>query len=193
MFMNLRPCYIEVSCANNQVMVCRQIGTLIAGRNGQIVPIPDSLYIPGCMTLFSVKQVTDMGFIVVFSQHTADIYKSETQLKNHKPFITSKKKLSDKLWHLEMKKPHVYKNSIDERKPKSKGDQVCANFLDKFAPDVSADRLHQRYIHYNLPYLQRKFPHLKNTKSLCWCDACTCMRGRTKISPTRGQRWTLIR
>ena len=130
------------------------------------------------MTLFSVKQLTDMGFIVVFSQHTADIYKSETQLKNHKPFITSKKKLSDKLWHLEMKKPHVYKNSIDERKPKSKGDQVCANFLDKFAPDVSADRLHQRYIHYNLPYLQKKFPHLKNTKSLCWCDACTCMRGR---------------
>jgi hypothetical protein len=65
-FVYLEPCHIVVECANNERMICKFNGPLVVSHTGHEIVMMNSLYIPGCVTLLSVNQMTDQDFIVMF-------------------------------------------------------------------------------------------------------------------------------
>ena len=58
MFTDLHPCNVNVTCANGQVMKCSLMGTIVITSNGKAISIENSLFIPECLTLISISQLT---------------------------------------------------------------------------------------------------------------------------------------
>ena len=161
-FLFLEPCHVVVECANNERMVCKLNGPLVIKHEGNEIVMANSLYIPGCVTLLSVNQMTDLDFVIVFTKGNVEIYKSRADVHNSKPYIRTEKKIGAKLWTLPVKGCTPYH-----------GNKVkFTAYMAKFCNDANPDVIHARYCHLNLGYLRKKFPIFTNTEKLCWCDAC---------------------
>ncbi len=161
-FIFLEPCNIIVECANNERMNCKLHGPLVITHKGHEIVMANSLYIPGCVTLLSVNQMTDIDFIVMFAKDHVEIFKSRSDVQNNKPYIRTEKKLGAKLWTVPVKGCTPYH-----------GNKVkFTAFMAKFCNDANPDVVHARYCHLNLGYLRKKFPLFTNIEKLCWCDAC---------------------
>lgn len=174
LFKNLHPCFIRVRCANGEIMTCTQMGTIIISHNHKKIIIKDALFIPRCVTLISVNQLTSMGLQVLLKSDAAKIFKSEHDLMTNKPVIESEKRLSEKLWTVPLKVLTPYKFETKGKDPES----AFSTFLSGITNECDPNLLHARYAHFLLPYLKVKWPHLKNVENLCWCDACASMMGR---------------
>ena len=103
MFKNLRPCYVVVMCANNASMVCREMGTLTICHGRNVLIIEDCLFIPGCMTLISVHQLTKLGLLILLFNTGLCAYKSVYDVRRDTPFFKTEKQLNDKMWTLPLK------------------------------------------------------------------------------------------
>ena len=164
LFVNLSPCYVVVYCANGNNMVARWKGTMIISNHKKELLIPDSLYIPNCVTLISASQLTNqMGLKVFLEDSGASIFRNWNDVVHGHPLIKSDKKLDDKLWYLKIKR-------VDPANFKNRKGYV--NYLSKIIKDIDPWILHQRYGHVNLPYLRHLFPVLKNCEQLKACDGC---------------------
>ena len=161
-FIFLEPCHVVVECANNERMVCKWNGPLVITHEGHEIVMTNSLYIPGCVTLLSVNQMTDLDFIVMFTKGNVEIFKSRSDVHDSKPYIRTEKKIGAKLWTVPVKGCTPYH-----------GNKVkFTAYMAKFCNDANPDIVHARYCHLNLGYLRRKFPIFTNVEKLCWCDAC---------------------
>jgi hypothetical protein len=82
MFKDLRPCHVKVRCANNQVMTCSEMGTIVIASNNKGITIANSLYIPESLTLISISQLTRMGYTALFDTNGVELYTAvETKLQ----------------------------------------------------------------------------------------------------------------
>ena len=171
MFINLRPCYVVVTCANNDSMVCEQMGTLVISHNNNMIAIEDCLYIPRCMTLISVYQLTKMGLHVLLYSTGMRAYKSMTDVRADKPFIQTEKRIDDKMWTLPIKGVSSYKSgeTVDQV---AKSERSFTALQDSTFGEWSASVLHEAHMHAPLKVLQKLYPHLKNVEKLPPCDAC---------------------
>ena len=136
-FLYLQPCNVIVECANNERMVCNFNGPLVISHGGHEIVMTDSLYIPGCVTLLSVNQITNMNYIVLFEKDNVEIFKTREDVYIKKPYISTEKKIGDKLWTVPVKGCKPYH-----------GNKVkFTAYMAKFCNDANPDVLHARYCH----------------------------------------------
>jgi hypothetical protein len=182
LLMDVRPCKIYVRCANNEVMLCEHVGDLIVSTGKHVLVLRDVLYVPGAPLLISVSQLTnDLNLKLLFTKQSLEFYRSIRDVSIGKPLLRSHKKLTDKLWYVDLKGVQQYKNRykvVSPFGPKKSDEASYLCWINRIKPDVDANILHRRYAHANLKYLQIRFPHLRHVKKLTFCDSCAAMEGR---------------
>ena len=148
-------------------MVCYEWGPIVLRCEGKEIMIDRALFFQDCPTLISVSQLTDMNFAVLLLKNQINIYKSVKDIFLDKPFMTSDKRLSEKLWTLQLQKFGPYH---DNAKCQSKFKTYMASF--EHFDNASATLLHTRFGHSHLASLRKLFPHLINVEKLPPCDGC---------------------
>ena len=180
MFKNLRPCYVVVMCANNASMVCREMGTLTICHGRNVLIIEDCLFIPGCMTLISVHQLTKLGLLILLFNTGLCAYKSVYDVRRDTPFFKTEKQLNDKMWTLPLKAASSYEGNTADQSAKS--EKSFSALQDSAFAEWSASVLHESNCHAPLKILQILYPHLKNVEKLPPCDACMSQSLRQSYS-----------
>jgi hypothetical protein len=164
-------------------MVCKHVGDLIVSTGKHVLVLRDVLYVPGAPLLISVSQLTnDLNLKLLFTNRSLEFYRSNIDVLAGKPLLRSCKKLTDKLWYIDLKGIRQYKNNhkpaLNPLIPEKSDETSYLCWINRIKPDVDANILHRRYGHANLKYLQLRFPHLRHVKKLDFCDACAAMEGR---------------
>ena len=72
-FHNLTDCHVRVKCANGQIMVCEQMGTVVLSNKSNVLVIRNCLYIPNSVTLISAHQITAQGSRILFENDIATV------------------------------------------------------------------------------------------------------------------------
>ena len=159
-------------------MICRFMGTMVLSHKGRIITIDDCLFIPGCMTLVSARQITRMGFYILLHDDGLQVYKSINDLRLNQPFIETDKRITDKMWTLPIKAALPYKSDDPEQAGKSK--RGYAAILNEAFGEWSVQTLHEAHFHAPLNVLKSIYPHLQNVEKLPFCDACMSQAPRKK-------------
>ena len=180
MFKNLRPCYVVVMCANNASMVCREMGTLTLSHGNNLLVIEDCLFIPGCMTLISVHQLTKLGLLILLFNTGLCAYKSAYDVRRDTPFIKTEKQLNAKMWTIPLKAASPYEGNTSDQSAKS--EKSFSALQDSAFAEWSASVLHESTCHAPLKVLQALYPHLQNVEKLPPCDACLAQSSRQSYS-----------
>ena len=181
MFTNLKACYIVVTCANGESMVCERMGTLTLSHNGNLIAIDDCLFIPGCMTLISVHQLTKMGLHILFYDTGMCAYKTAYDVRKDTPFIKTEKQITDKMWTIPIKAPSPYANAVTDDQL-AKSERSFSAMQDSALGEWSAGALHEAHYHASLPVLKKLYPHLEKVDKLPPCDACMSQSLRLSYS-----------
>jgi hypothetical protein len=164
LFLDLVPCYVIVVCANGNNMIAYWKGTMVVNEDSKRLRLPNSLFIPGCATLISASQITNtLKLKILLEDDGASLYRSIPDIVNDKPVLKTGKRISDKLWRMEL--------SRVKQRPKQ-STKAFAGYLSKLSVDTDPDVLHRRYGHISMVYLKKMFPFLKNHQSTKLCDAC---------------------
>ena len=184
-FKNLKPCDIKVYCANGEVMVAKECGTLTLQDGDTVLEIPDCLYIPNVVTLISASQLTNqLKLKILLDDKYVSIYKSRQDIIDDKPIMKTKKRKRDKLWKVPLlqgpgenpkrkpKKRHKVLSAVVQRRKEH------ARYLFELLKDVKPSVLHARYGHCRMNRLQKKFPHLMNKHHWDICSACAAHENR---------------
>ena len=103
MFTDLRPCDINVLCANKQSMHCSWMRTVAVASDGETVAIDNSLFIPGCMTLISISQLARLGFTTLFDKLGVELFRRREDIGKRKPVLKPAKRLTKKLYTVPVK------------------------------------------------------------------------------------------
>ena len=167
-------------CANNASMVCREMGTLILSHGNNMLVIDDCLFIPGCMTLISVHQLTKLGLYILLFNTGLCAYKSPYDVRMDTPFIKTEKRIADKMWTLPLKAASSY--GCDTPDKSAKSEQSFIALQDSAFVEWSAAVLHEAHAHAPLRILQMLYPHLQNVEKLPPCDACFAQSLRQSYS-----------
>lgn len=184
---NVRECRIWVKCANGETMLCKKIGDLIVSTGKNVIVLRDVLYVAGAPLLISVSQLTnELNLKVMFTKYSLEFYRSFTDVLAKNPLLRSTKRLTDKLWYVDLKEVRQYSN---KHKPSpnpllhgrtNESSYLC--WINRIKPDVDPNILHRRYGHASLKYLQIRFPHLRHVKNFDFCDTCAAMERRRPYS-----------
>ena len=177
---NIRECYIVVMCANKAHMVCRRMGTMVLSHKGRMIVINDCLFVPGCMTLISARQITKMGFVILLHDEFLCVYRTIEDIRRSNPYLQTDKQINDKLWTIPIKSVSPYAADTPEQNTKSANS--LATMVDDATAQWSAQTYHEACDHRNLNDLKLLWPHLHNIDSLPICDACMSQSVRQKYS-----------
>jgi hypothetical protein len=155
MFTDLRPCNVNVTCANGQVMRCSLMGTIVITSNGKTISIENSLFIPECLTLISISQLTRMGFIALFDKVGVELYQGRSALRNNIPSLSSSKRVSRKLYTVPVKLLSKYHSN----------ETAFSTFLGSVSNELNPEVIHQRYGHTHIKYICEADPPTAQTRS----------------------------
>ena len=150
-------------------MFCYWIGTIVLHTADNKIVIPNSLFIPGAITLISASQVVNRDdSLIVLAKDSLEIYKSRQHLRKSSASFKFPKQITDKLWQIDV---------ID---PKINHSAHHLNYFHEVFNDLNPTLIHQRFGHISLSLLAKRFTFLRTNKHTHKnpCPACATMEPR---------------
>ena len=165
----LRPCNVNIKCADNEIVNVNECGDILINVNGFRILLRDVLYVPGGPTLLSVGRITSSGTLTFTFDLDLCILSRRSDRKTISVTKFVNQNGSGKLYRLKFLVPKSVKH-LPVLPNSERNARGYVNVIAK-CDKVSTRLVHHRYNH-SCPYYCKKIePRCKGSLEGL-CDAC---------------------